>query len=63
MLRPCSHHTVRIAYSYMRGEDDIHKVCQRHRDLVSKPERMDQFFAHMRTKQSFLDNKKIRGIA
>ena len=44
--------SVRIAYSYMRGEDEFEPVCKRHFKMVENEE--GRFFAHMATKERFL---------
>lgn len=43
---------VRIAYDYMRGNDEFEDVCQRHYDMAGG--NLSRFFAHMRTKDRFL---------
>jgi len=46
---------VRIAWDYMRGNDDTEPVCQRHMDMAQN--NLNRFFAHCRTKKSFLAKK------
>lgn len=50
-------HWVRVAFTYMRGEDDFFDVCHRHRDMAAEPTQMSRFFAHVRTKERFLQAK------
>lgn len=44
--------TTRVAYSYMRGEDEMEPVCKRHRRMAE--ENASRFIAHMMTKSKFV---------
>lgn len=48
---------LRIAYDYMRGNDDFEDACARHWNMAKNPRSLDRFFAHMRTKSRFVANK------
>lgn len=45
-------HWVRIAWDYMRGNDDIYKACGRHVGIARRS--AGQFVAHMNTKDKHL---------
>ena len=46
---------VRIAGSYMRGDDEFYSVCDRHRSIAN--DAPGRFFAHIRTKSRFVSEK------
>lgn len=48
--------TIRIATTYMRGEDDFYPACKRHRDIADGS--LSRFLAHVRTKAKFLGDKR-----
>jgi hypothetical protein len=48
----------RAAYSNFRGEDDFHYVCGRHYKMAFTDNKMDQMFAHMRSKAKYMESKE-----
>lgn len=48
--------TIRIATTYMRGEDDFYPACKRHRDIANGS--LSRFLAHVRTKTKFIGDKR-----
>jgi len=47
--------TARIQFSYMRGEDEIYAVCQRHSRMALR--QVERFLAHVESKPRFLREK------
>lgn len=48
-------HWVRLAWSYMRGEDESAYACHRHFNMAR--DNLDRFLAHIRTKERFMSEK------
>lgn len=48
-------HWVRIAWTYVRGEDDVEKACRRHHDMAKG--RFDRFSSQMRSKARTIERK------
>jgi hypothetical protein len=49
-------HLIDVQWDYMRGNDDVAKVCDRHAKLARV--NFDKMMAHMRSKESYLNRKK-----
>lgn len=52
--RPATH-WVRVAFDYMRGNDEYYDVCQRHHSIAAA--NLSRLFAHARTKDRFVASK------
>jgi hypothetical protein len=50
---------VRIAWDFMRGNDDTHEVCQRHMNMAQGNTR--RFLAHVGSKDAFLSKHRGTG--
>lgn len=46
---------VRVAWDYMRGNDDIYLVCDRHASIANQ--NLRRFLAHCRSKDKFLNRE------
>ena len=47
---------IRVAWDYMRGNDDSYPVCQKHMSMAQS--NLDQCLAHIRTKDKFMARTK-----
>jgi hypothetical protein len=48
---------LRIAYSCMRGEDEVYSVCNRHLKIAN--EDLHKFHLHYKTKEKFINDKLL----
>lgn len=48
--------TVMIEFTWMRGEDESYKVCQRHMSMANS--NLDKFFVHCETKDQWVEKQK-----